>query len=108
MAKPKQKQSSAVDAEAVAVEYLKKQNRPYNSTDIFNNLKGVVSKTVLTKALTDAASKGLIHCKNYSKTNAIYCAKQDVVENLDMVVAEVSDAILQRQSKLSDLNEQVI
>jgi 26S proteasome regulatory subunit (ATPase 3-interacting protein) len=55
MGKPTTAKASAIEAEKIAVEYLKKQNRPYNSTDIFNNLKGAVSKTALLKVVHQAS-----------------------------------------------------
>ena len=58
-------------------QYLIKQNRPYNATDLQANLKSKhnVGKTAVTKALASLASKGEIVEKEYGKQK-IYGPKQ--------------------------------
>lgn len=45
--------------ERIVLKYLKKQNRPYNQNDIFNNLGGKMKKASITRALTQLAKDGI-------------------------------------------------
>ena len=53
--------------ENIILEYLIMQNRPYSATDIFNNLHGRVSKSGITKILSNLLEKGFINGKIYGK-----------------------------------------
>ncbi|KAJ3225896.1 hypothetical protein HK099_005952 [Clydaea vesicula] len=66
------------DAKEMVLKYLIKTNRPYSSIDIINNLKGEISKTVMTKVLNKLTDSGDVHSKAYGKT-LVYVAKQDNV-----------------------------
>jgi hypothetical protein len=66
------------------LQYLKRQNRPYNQNDIFINLKvalinkNAVSKPNLNKAISSLLEQDAIIAKQYGK-QWIYCCKQDSV-----------------------------
>ena len=59
------------------MQYLTKQNRPYNATDLQANLKAKfnISKPAVVKALASLAEKGDIVEKAYGK-QLIYACKQ--------------------------------
>ncbi|CAJ0825164.1 4619_t:CDS:2 [Entrophospora sp. SA101] len=59
----------------MVMEYLRKQNRPYSATDVINNLRGAVTKTVAQKVLNSLVEKNEVNCKPYGK-QSVYCIKQ--------------------------------
>jgi hypothetical protein len=61
----------------------------------------------ILQALTDAVEKGLIFAKPYSKTNILYCPKQEIIENVDEVEQEVCSMIAEATNQLTELNEKV-
>ncbi|CAJ0765245.1 14810_t:CDS:2, partial [Entrophospora sp. SA101] len=61
--------------EQMVMEYLRKQNRPYSATDVINNLRGAVTKTVAQKVLNSLVEKNEVNCKPYGK-QSVYCIKQ--------------------------------
>jgi len=87
-------------------QYLIKQNRPYNATDLQANLKAKhnISKPVVVKTLSALAAKGEIVEKTYGK-QLIYGSKQPEVaadaEDLQNLKTE-TEALKQ---KLSELRE---
>ncbi len=46
-------------AQDIVMVYLKKQNRPYSATDLFNNLNGAVGKANVQKVLTQMQEEGI-------------------------------------------------
>ncbi|KAL1922338.1 uncharacterized protein VTP21DRAFT_9877 [Calcarisporiella thermophila] len=120
MAKAKKPATAAKgdDAENTVLEYLRKQNRPYSATDVFNNLHGAVAKTAIQKILNALNEKGEVSSKTYGK-QTVYVISQDQFENpsqedfdrmdgeieeLKKQIAEVKDQNKQLQSTLSGLN----
>eukprot|EP01112_Ceratiomyxa_fruticulosa_P006977 TRINITY_DN1796_c0_g1_i1.p1 TRINITY_DN1796_c0_g1~~TRINITY_DN1796_c0_g1_i1.p1 ORF type:complete len:237 (-),score=67.53 TRINITY_DN1796_c0_g1_i1:180-890(-) len=94
--KDKEKEKAAKvsdkDAETVVLDYINKQNRPYNAQQIIDNLHGGVGKSQAPRILQALADKGLIAAKENGKQK-IYWKKQE---------DEVVDA-----SALNDLDRQV-
>ncbi|KAJ3171755.1 PSMC3 interacting protein [Geranomyces variabilis] len=101
MAKQKEKKiASGKEANDVVLQYLKKQNRPYSAADIFNNLGGQVSKTVVVKALATLAEEATIHGKANGK-QWVYVAKQDEMEAPSK---ELMDEMNRKLSQFKDQN----
>lgn len=72
--------SSAVDpTESTVLAYLQQQNRPYNATDISNNLHGAIGKTALQKALNALCARGDLSSKTFGK-QVVYVTRQDLAE----------------------------
>eukprot|EP00045_Choanoeca_perplexa_P014994 m.180706 g.180706 ORF g.180706 m.180706 type:complete len:106 (-) comp16862_c0_seq2:3015-3332(-) len=63
---PKDKKKQIKDvkqAEPILLEYLKRQNRPYNANDLYANLHEAISKTVVVKALASMGEANIIREK---------------------------------------------
>ncbi|KAJ3274349.1 hypothetical protein HK104_004115 [Borealophlyctis nickersoniae] len=76
MGKPKKNTATPQDPQQVVLHYLRKTNRPYSAVDVFNNLKGEIGKTLVTKALSSLVEEQQVHGKQYGK-QWVYVAKQD-------------------------------
>jgi 26S proteasome regulatory subunit (ATPase 3-interacting protein) len=67
------------------LEYLNKQNRPYNHKMIFENIHGKdigLSETVVKTICANLAENNQVSTKNYNN-KPLYWAKQDQHEDLD-------------------------
>lgn len=88
------------------VQYLIKQNRPYNATDLQANLKAKhnISKPAVVKALASLAQKGDIVEKMYGK-QAIYAPKQpeETVSGEDM--ERLRTELAEKKAKLKEIND---
>ncbi|KAI8989495.1 Tat binding protein 1-interacting protein-domain-containing protein [Pilobolus umbonatus] len=97
------------DDEYVAIsEYLKRVNRPYSATDIFNNLQGKYSKSIITKTLDLLVENSVVISKTYGKS-VIYSVKQDLQnkemesdmksleKKIDMLSKEYEDIVSQNK-----------
>ncbi|KAJ1655915.1 hypothetical protein IWQ61_004420 [Dispira simplex] len=73
---PQKKQAKGGDGEQMVLNYLRKTNRPYSATDIFNNLHGALTKSAIQKALVQLHERSDIHGKTYGK-QSVYVARQD-------------------------------
>lgn len=89
--------SKEAAAEKAILDYVKAQNRPYSSNDIFNNLHKEHGKTAVVRALDQLALDGKIKEKTYGKQK-IYFANQD--EFPDVAEAELSAM----DQEIGDLN----
>jgi len=107
MGKDKEKKAKASDQEAedVVLEYLQKQNRPYNAIMLYENLHGAVGKTQAVKILQELADKGIITSKEFGKQKLFWRKQEELSEfdagtlkKLDEQIAELD----QRASELSD------
>ncbi|KAJ3035288.1 hypothetical protein HDV00_004106 [Rhizophlyctis rosea] len=98
MGKPKKPSASSSSSEPqdVVLTYLRRTNRPYSAVDVFNNLKGEVGKSVVTKILGQLTEEEQIHGKQYGK-QWVYVAKQD---DLPAPSQEELDAMDQRMEAL--------
>ncbi|CEG84637.1 hypothetical protein RMATCC62417_18411 [Rhizopus microsporus] len=114
MAKKKITGGSAKEEEHAVLEYMKKVNRPYSATDVFNNLHSKYSKAHIIKALDKLAEEGEVISKTYGKS-VVYSIKQDVVksdetgqtlDSLEVEINKVSDE-LNAIKKLSKLKSDV-
>ncbi|KAJ3396126.1 hypothetical protein HDU92_003995 [Lobulomyces angularis] len=103
------------NAKEMVLKYLIKTNRPYSSIDIINNLKGEISKTVMTKVLNKLTDSGDVHSKAYGKT-LVYVAKQDNVptppleelNQMDQDVITIKNEINELKEKNAKLEEHLM
>ena len=86
---------SDTQAEEMCLDYLKAQNRPYNTTDIHKNLHEPFSKAVCQKALTALSDRDEIIYKSASKS-IVYCAIQEDTKDLDESDAKTLDDEISR------------
>ncbi|KAL4211963.1 PSMC3 interacting protein [Rhizopus azygosporus] len=99
MAKKKTTGGSAKEEEHAVLEYMKKVNRPYSATDVFNNLHSKYSKTHIIKALDKLVEEGKVMSKTYGKS-VVYSIKQDVVESDE--TGQTLDSLEVEINKVSD------
>ncbi|KAL4221911.1 PSMC3 interacting protein [Mactra antiquata] len=112
--------SKSKDAQAIAavLDYLNKQNRPYSSIDICNNLHKEYGKTAIVKACEGLAESGKIREKVYGKQK-VYVADQSQfpevddseIKSMDTNIGDLTktlqinmDEIRQLESELKVLN----
>eukprot|EP00045_Choanoeca_perplexa_P014997 m.180724 g.180724 ORF g.180724 m.180724 type:complete len:223 (-) comp16862_c0_seq3:2588-3256(-) len=77
---PKDKKKQIKDvkqAEPILLEYLKRQNRPYNANDLYANLHEAISKTVVVKALASMGEANIIREKLYGKQKIYFALQTD-------------------------------
>lgn len=55
---PKEKKLTVAEEKEILINYLKRQNRPYNGNDVFTNLKGAIPKTQVLKLLAALLEAG--------------------------------------------------
>lgn len=87
-------------------QYLNKQNRPYNATDLQANLKAKfnISKPAVVKALASLAQKGEIVEKTYGK-QVIYAAKQPEEATSGEDMEKLRADLAEKKIKLKELND---
>ncbi|KAJ1307870.1 hypothetical protein OPQ81_001950 [Rhizoctonia solani] len=79
--KEKVPQLKGKDAEDAVLNYLKKTNRPYGSSDISANLKNAISKAATQKILLSLAERGFVTQKTYGKAT-YFVAPQSSTEQI--------------------------
>ncbi|KAI9476465.1 MAG: Tat binding protein 1-interacting protein-domain-containing protein [Benjaminiella poitrasii] len=104
MAKKKTGSGTNKEEEAAVLQYLKKTNRPYSATDIFNNLHSKYTKGVIVKVLDKLIEDDLVMSKIYGKT-MIYSVKQDT-ENIPS--QEEQEAIEKSITDLTHKHEELL
>ena len=87
-------------------QYLNKQNRPYNATDLQANLKAKhnISKPAVVKALASLAQKGEIVEKTYGK-QVIYAAIQPEEATSGEEMEKLRINLAENKVKLKELND---
>lgn len=92
------KQACAV--EDVVFEYLKKQNRPYNVLDIFNNLHKEYGKSAVQRGIDQLVAASKVCEKVYGKQK-VYLVNQNLFPVIDESEIKIMD------SKIQELSEQL-
>lgn len=90
-----------MDPSEVVIKYLRGQNRPYNSNDIFNNLHEEIRKPAVQKALDFLVEQGRITEKVYGKQK-VYVVKQE-----DTSAKDLERELQDLDSKLNAISKQV-
>ena len=96
-AKKKIPKLSEGDAKKLISDYMREQNRPYNSKMVFENLHGAIGQTQVQKTMDDLADAGVLVRKD-NKKQKIYWTSQDTPEMLE------SMKLLQRWRDIEMLN----
>ncbi|KAJ8654775.1 hypothetical protein O0I10_009496 [Lichtheimia ornata] len=81
MGKRKAPSPNSEEEDIVVRNYLRKVNRPYSATDVFNNLHGKYQKSNIVKALDRLTEQETVVSKTYGKMT-IYSIKQDKTDML--------------------------
>jgi 26S proteasome regulatory subunit (ATPase 3-interacting protein) len=89
------------------LQYLTKQNRPYNATDLQANLKTKhnLSKPAIVKALASLAQKGDLVEKPYGK-QIIYAPKQAEESTSGEDMEKLRTDLAEKKTKLKELNDE--
>lgn len=90
-----------MDSSKVVVKYLRDQNRPYSTNDIFNNLHEEIKKPAIQKALDQLVETGAIIEKVYGKQK-VYVVKQE-----DMNVKDLERELQDLDSELSEISQKL-
>lgn len=90
-----------MDPSEVVIKYLRGQNRPYSSNDIFNNLHEEIRKPTVQKALDYLVEQGRITEKVYGKQK-VYVVKQE-----DTSAKDLEGELQDLDSKLNAISEKV-
>ena len=88
------------------LEYLRRQNRPYAHTQIFENLHGAVKKAAVPVILDKLTSDGQLKVFEFGKTK-LYVANQDAVPLDDAEVGKMDTDIKQLNEEASKLRPEV-
>jgi 26S proteasome regulatory subunit (ATPase 3-interacting protein) len=72
-----------MDPSEVVIKYLRDQNRPYSTNDIFSNLREEIKKPSVQKALDHLTEQGRITEKVYGKQK-VYVVKQEHLNAKDL------------------------
>jgi 26S proteasome regulatory subunit (ATPase 3-interacting protein) len=90
-----------MDPSEVVIKYLRDQNRPYSTNDIFNNLHEEIKKPAVQKTLDHLVEIGTIIEKVYGKQK-VYVVKQE-----DTNVTDFERELQDLDSKLSDISQKL-
>ncbi|KAI8385013.1 Tat binding protein 1-interacting protein-domain-containing protein [Radiomyces spectabilis] len=109
----KKKPNTSSEEEQAVLNYLRKVNRPYSSTDIFNNLHAKYPKAAVAKSLEKLVSQSLIVSKVYGKS-AVYAPKQteeaataDDLESLDTDLQSLTEKVDKLKAENKQLSQAV-
>ncbi|KAL0079021.1 Tat binding protein 1-interacting protein-domain-containing protein [Phycomyces blakesleeanus] len=92
------------EGEQMILKYMKKVNRPYSATDIFNNLHGKYSKPSVVRALDSLTDQNELFVKTYGKMQ-VYAVKQNIegIKNEDLEGLQKQVTVL--EGKMSNMVE---
>jgi len=88
--------------DAVVLQYLKQQNRPYSASDIHMNLHKAQGKTAIIKSLESLAAKGKVLEKTYGKAKIYVYHQSQFPDVSDEDLAKLDEEIKQLQSKIDE------
>ncbi|KAI8879389.1 Tat binding protein 1-interacting, partial [Backusella circina FSU 941] len=88
--------------ERAVYDYLKKTNRPYSATDIFNNLQSKYPKSMITKSLERLVQDDLITSKTFGKMT-IYVQENDQKEEMEQLDKNIEN-LTEKVNALKDEN----
>ncbi|KAK9380292.1 Tat binding protein 1-interacting protein-domain-containing protein [Kockiozyma suomiensis] len=119
---PKKEKQDDEEIEAKVLLYMQTQNRPYSSTDVFQNMHGEIARAGINRALAALETRGELLGKTYGK-QIVYvikqsapndtggdskqaeeeeCEKKDVEAEVDAVVRRASEL----RAELAELKKQ--
>lgn len=93
------------EAENCVLDYVSRQNRPYNVQNIFDNLHGCVAKPLLMSILDKLVADGRVIAKEYGKAK-VFLASQENMKTVNCEELEVETA--ESEKKRKELDELVL
>lgn len=94
-------------AEKAVLEYVKAQNRPYSSNDIFNNLHKEHGKTAIIRALDQLAQDNKIKEKTYGKQKVYFADQDEFPDVAESELAAMDQEINAMTGKLQDISREL-
>lgn len=94
-------------AEKAVLEYVKAQNRPYSSNDIFNNLHKEHGKTAIIRALDQLAQDNKIKEKTYGKQKVYFADQDEFPDVAESELAAMDQEINALGGKLQDISREL-
>eukprot|EP01028_Stygiella_incarcerata_P001969 TRINITY_DN1367_c0_g2_i3.p1 TRINITY_DN1367_c0_g2~~TRINITY_DN1367_c0_g2_i3.p1 ORF type:complete len:467 (-),score=236.99 TRINITY_DN1367_c0_g2_i3:212-1612(-) len=93
------------EASSIILEYIKNQNRPFNTQNVHDNLQGSIKKPICQRVLDRLATHGEITLKEFGKAK-VYYADQSKFEEPDAeVLKQMDDEIEGKTSSLKDIQK---
>ncbi|KDR15309.1 homologous-pairing protein 2 homolog [Zootermopsis nevadensis] len=97
-----------MDPSEVVLEYLRVQNRPYSTNDIFNNLHEEIKKPTVQKALDHLAKTGAIIEKAYGKQKVYVVKQEDTnVKNFEQELQDLDSKFNEISQKLASAEQEL-
>ncbi|CAE6936788.1 HOP2 [Symbiodinium microadriaticum] len=105
-AEAKEKKLTKEEMEAKVLEYMRQQNRPYNSQNVFDNLHGAVPKATVQTIMDTLCVAGKLVLKEYGKIK-VYLAAQTAPRagGDEKLAAAVEQAWAQRKDIQGQVDE---
>lgn len=97
---------SSKEARLVILDYMIRNNRPYNSTDIHNNISGNVSKPVVVSIMDGLVKEDLMVAKPYGK-QTIYFPKQSKPQKTEEERENIKKSIINLQDEIENLTKEM-
>eukprot|EP01105_Mastigella_eilhardi_P018007 TRINITY_DN4156_c0_g2_i2.p1 TRINITY_DN4156_c0_g2~~TRINITY_DN4156_c0_g2_i2.p1 ORF type:complete len:240 (+),score=81.04 TRINITY_DN4156_c0_g2_i2:25-720(+) len=98
---------SEKDAEKLLLEYMQRQNRPYNNKTVFENLHGEIGQVQVTKVLAELADKGALQCKENGKQKIYWVTQQESSEDHAMSATDFEQQLSNMTADVAVLKEKV-
>ncbi|CAJ1366630.1 unnamed protein product [Effrenium voratum] len=100
------KKLSKEEMEAKVLEYMRQQNRPYNTQNVFDNLHGQVPKAAVQTLMDTLAANGKLLLKEYGKVK-VYLVTQEAPQGGDaeLLQKEVDEASKKRTEVKSTVED---
>lgn len=103
-AEAKEKKLTKEEMEAKVLEYMRQQNRPYNSQNVFDNLHGAVPKATVQTIMDALCVAGKLVLKEYGKIKVYLAAQTAPRAGGD---EELAAAVEQASAQRKDIQGQV-
>ena len=101
------KGKAKVDSEQIVLEYMKRQNRPYNAKTVSENLHGEVKLAEVTKVLEDLTEKGDIIEKVNGKQKIYWYNQNKLPEISAETTRKLTDQRNELKEKLAEIKEKL-
>ncbi|CAE7309274.1 psmc3ip [Symbiodinium sp. CCMP2592] len=103
-AEAKEKKLTKEEMEAKVLEYMRQQNRPYNSQNVFDNLHGAVPKATVQTIMDTLCVAGKLVLKEYGKIKVYLAAQTAPTAGGD---EELAAAVEQASAQRKEIQGQV-
>eukprot|EP00004_Rigifila_ramosa_P001649 TRINITY_DN11617_c0_g1_i2.p1 TRINITY_DN11617_c0_g1~~TRINITY_DN11617_c0_g1_i2.p1 ORF type:complete len:256 (+),score=85.57 TRINITY_DN11617_c0_g1_i2:45-770(+) len=106
--------TSEAEAAKVVLNYLSKENRPFNVVTVFTNLQGLVGKALVQKVMDQLTAEGKLKMKENGKTNIYYLSQDNVqiltsteMDEIDAKIRVKSEEVSAFQGEIKELQDSI-